>query len=205
MKSDMMKITSVNKLSKFLSGSLTGDCTEFANTAAILGRLAGIPSRVVRGYLASENLQTPSHRKGIIELQKNIDVLKEYTPDELLLVTTAHKHAWVQFYLSEYGWIDFEATGSAIPPAGMNMNDAQVVVPIIRNIERGDKRDYIKGFIIVVKLLAVSASLLILLLYIVKYTKMIYLLRAVNSDNREYAVKRYRYIMLKFFCSRVSC
>ena len=91
--------TSVEKLSKFLSGSLTGDCTEFANTAAVLGRLAGIPSRVVRGYLASENLQTPSHTKGIIELQKNIDVLKEYSPEDLLLVTTAHKHACVQFYL----------------------------------------------------------------------------------------------------------
>ena len=72
--------TSVEKLSKFLSGSLTGDCTEFANTAAILGRLAGIPSRVVRGYLASRNLQTPSHVKGILELRKNIDVLIKNIP-----------------------------------------------------------------------------------------------------------------------------
>ena len=193
--------TSVEKLSKFLSGSLTGDCTEFANTAAILGRLAGIPSRVVRGYLASKNLQTPSHTKGILELQKNIDVLKEYPTEELLLVTTAHKHAWVQFYLSEYGWIDFESTGSAIPPTGMNMNDAQVVVPIIRTIERGGKKDYVKGFLIVVKLLAVSAALLVLLLYLFKYSKMIYLLKAGNSGNREYAVKRYRYILLKFFAA----
>ena len=191
--------TSVEKLSKFLSGKLTGDCTEFANTAAILGRLAGIPSRVVRGYLASENLQTPSHLKGIIELQKNIDVLKDYPPEELLLVTTAHKHAWVQFYLSDYGWIDFETTGYAIPPSGMDMNSAQVVVPVIRTVEQGEKKDYVKGIFIVLRLLAFSAVLFVLLLYIYKYSRMFYLRKCRCRNEKEYASRRYRYILLKFF------
>ena len=191
--------TSVEKLSKFLSGNLTGDCTEFANTAAILGRLAGIPSRVVRGYLASRNLQTPSHVKGIIELQKNIDVLKNYPTEDLLLVTTAHKHAWVQFYLSDFGWIDFETTGYAIPPSGMDMNNAQVVVPVIRVVEREGQKNYIKGIFIILKLLLFSAVLFVMILYIYKYSKMVYLLKSSGRDKRDYAVKRYRYILMKFF------
>ena len=193
--------TSVEKLSKFLSGDLTGDCTEFSNTAALLGRIAGIPSRVVRGYLASENLQTPSHTRGIIELQKNIEALKNYPPEELLLVTTAHKHAWTQFYLPDYGWIDFETTGFAIPPAGMNMNDAQVVVPIIRTVERNEKKNYVKGFIVVIKLLAVSAFLFIVILYLYKFLKLLYLSKGRYKSDRDYAVKRYKYILLKHFLS----
>ena len=190
--------TSVEKLSKFLSGKLTGDCTEFANTAAILGRLAGIPSRVVRGYLASENLQTLSHRRGIIELQKNIDALKDYSPDKLLLVTTAHKHAWVQFYLSDYGWIDFETTSNAIPPE-MNMNDAQVIIPVIRTVLQSEKKDYVKGVLIVLKLLLFSAVLLILVLYLYKISKLLYLSKSPGKTDREFAVKRYRYILLRHF------
>ncbi|MDR1933624.1 MAG: transglutaminase domain-containing protein, partial [Spirochaetales bacterium] len=45
--------TSIPALVDFLTYTKEGDCTEFSNTAAILGRLAGIPSRVVTGFLAS--------------------------------------------------------------------------------------------------------------------------------------------------------
>ncbi|WP_319560585.1 transglutaminase-like domain-containing protein [Marispirochaeta sp.] len=125
---------SVNAMELFLFTSKSGDCTEFSNTAAILGRLAGIPSRVVTGYLASEGLQTMSHLQGLMLLQVNIPSLKKHPLEELYLVTSAHRHSWAQFYLPDYGWIDFETTRYAIPPPpGGDPNSRDVVIPLIEN------------------------------------------------------------------------
>jgi hypothetical protein len=124
--------TSMEHLLEFARDNKTGDCTEFSNTAAVLGRLLGIPSRVVTGYLASRDLQTQYHVQGIIMLRDKIDLLKAFPLEELYLVTTAHRHSWVEFYLSGYGWVDFEATADAIPPpAGMDPNEMPVVIPLI--------------------------------------------------------------------------
>jgi transglutaminase-like putative cysteine protease len=125
---------SVAAMEHFLFTSKSGDCTEFSNTAAILGRLAGIPSRVVTGYLASEGLQTMSHLQGLMLLRENIPSLKDHPLEELYLVTTAHRHSWPQFYLPDYGWIDFESTQYAIPPPpGGDPNSRDVVIPLIEN------------------------------------------------------------------------
>ena len=193
--------TSIEKLKRFILKETTGDCTEFSNTAAVLGRIAGIPSRVVHGYLASENLQTPSHDRGIVELQKNIKALQSFSPDELLLVTTAHRHAWVQYYLADYGWIDFETTGFAIPPSGMDMNAAQVVVPIIRTVSGGGKADMLKGWLIVFKLLLFSSAILAVFLYVYKYSRLSSLLFSRGPADIESAGKKYRYILLKHYLS----
>ncbi|MDR1107175.1 MAG: transglutaminase-like domain-containing protein [Treponema sp.] len=123
---------SIAALREFLLDTKDGDCVEFSNTAALLGRLAGIPSRVVTGYLAAESLQTRAHRRGLAALQSRIKVLQDYSPADLYLVTDAHAHSWPQFYIPGYGWIDFESTQFAIPPFGMgdgNMRD--VVIPLI--------------------------------------------------------------------------
>ncbi|ORC35634.1 hypothetical protein B4O97_08290 [Marispirochaeta aestuarii] len=125
---------SVAAMEHFLFTSKSGDCTEFSNTAAILGRLAGIPSRVVTGYLASEGLQTMSHLQGLMLLRESIPSLKDHPLEELYLVTTAHRHSWPQFYLPDYGWIDFESTQYAIPPLpGGDPNSQDVVIPLIEN------------------------------------------------------------------------
>ena len=125
---------SVEAMRQFLSISRSGDCTEFSNTAAILGRLAGIPSRVVTGYLASSGLQTFSHLQGLYLLQQNIPVLQKYSLEQLFLVTSAHRHSWTQFYLPDYGWIDFETTQFAIPPLpGGDPNSRDVVIPLIED------------------------------------------------------------------------
>jgi hypothetical protein len=124
--------SSIAALKEFLVNTKDGDCVEFSNTAALLGRLAGIPSRVVTGYLAAGSLQTMAHRRGLAALRSKIKVLKDFPFENLYLVTDAHGHAWPQFYIPRYGWIDFESTMFAIPPVGMgdgNMRD--VVIPLL--------------------------------------------------------------------------
>ena len=122
----------------FLLNSKTGDCSEFASALAILARYAGLPSRVVHGYLADQNLQLPKHRAGLAYLQQQLEVLKEYSLDELILVTTAHRHAWAQIYFVDYGWIDIEATTYAKPPVLTgDANEWNLVVPLIER--QGEK------------------------------------------------------------------
>jgi hypothetical protein len=123
---------SIAALIDFLRATKDGDCVEFSNTAALLGRLAGIPSRVVTGYLAAGSLQTRAHLRGLAALRSQIKVLQDFPFENLYLVTDAHSHAWTQFYVPDYGWLDFEATTFAIPPIGMgdgNLRD--VVIPLL--------------------------------------------------------------------------
>ncbi len=124
--------SSIKSIHNFLTKSRHGDCTEFAHSAAILGRLAGVPSRVVIGYLASKDLQSPAHRGGVYHLRKKIKTLQDFPLDELYLVTNAHHHAWVQYWLPYFGWIDFESTAFAIPPKPeFDPNNQDVVIPMI--------------------------------------------------------------------------
>ena len=123
---------SVADMIEFLTVTKEGDCVEFSNAAALLGRLAGIPSRVATGFLAADSLQTPAHLRGLATLQSRIPVLQEFPFDDLILVTDAHGHSWTQFYVPDYGWLDFEATAFAIPPIGLgdgNLRD--VVIPLL--------------------------------------------------------------------------
>ncbi|MDR2500949.1 MAG: transglutaminase-like domain-containing protein [Treponema sp.] len=117
---------------EFLQTTKDGDCVEFSNALALLGRLAGIPTRVVTGYLAASGLQTDAHKRGIAALRNKIEVLREFPFEDLFLVTDAHGHSWAQCYIPGYGWLDFEATAFAIPPAGLgdgNLRD--VVIPLL--------------------------------------------------------------------------
>ena len=123
---------SINALKEFLFNYREGDCVEFSNTLALLGRLAGIPSRVVTGYLAAESLQTEAHLRGIAALQAQIPVLQQFPFENLFMVTNIHSHSWVQFYIPNYGWLDFESTSFAIPPMGMgDFNNWDVVIPLL--------------------------------------------------------------------------
>jgi transglutaminase-like putative cysteine protease len=125
--------TSIEAMVEFLSVTREGDCTEFSNTAALLARMAGIPSRVVTGYLASGELQTPAHIRGLSLLRQALPPLQAFPLEELFLVTTAHRHSWAQFWLPWYGWVDFETTSFAIPPVGMgDPNNRDVVIPLIQ-------------------------------------------------------------------------
>jgi len=122
---------SIAALKHFLLNTKEGDCVEFSNSLALLGRLAGIPSRVVTGYLVSEGLQTPAHLRGLAALRARIPVLQQFPFDNLFMVTNLHGHSWTQFYIPDYGWLDFEATSFSIPPQGMgDFNNWDVVIPL---------------------------------------------------------------------------
>jgi len=123
---------SIASLKEFLLNSAEGDCVEFSNTLALLGRLAGIPSRVVTGYLAAESLQTIAHLRGLAALREKIPALQQFSFENLYMVTNIHSHSWTQFYIPDYGWLDFEATSFALPPEGMgDFNNWDVVIPLI--------------------------------------------------------------------------
>ena len=123
---------SIAVLKEFLLKSEEGDCVEFSNTLALLGRLAGVPSRVVTGYLAAESLQTSAHLRGLAALRSKIPILREFPFDNLFMVTNLHSHSWTQFYIPDYGWLDFEATAFSIPPFGSgDFNSWDVVIPLI--------------------------------------------------------------------------
>ena len=124
--------TRVATIKNFLFTKKEGDCTEFAHSAALLARMSGVPARVVTGYLASRELQTRSHVRGVAVLQKQIKPLQKYPLEDLYLVTTSHRHAWVQFYIPRYGWVDFETTAYAKPPKPQfDPNNRDVVIPLI--------------------------------------------------------------------------
>ncbi len=183
-------------MANFVSSTLSGDCVEFSSTAAILGRMLGIPSRVVTGYLAAESLQTPAHDRGLAVLQNSLPFLQEYSLNDLLLVTTSHRHAWVQFWIPGFGWTDFEPTSYAIPPEpGSDPNERRVVIPII------DPRDPPPQTAIpwseiargILRLVVVFVTLL----YLWRYGMEGYLVLRSRSPNRGGLRARYRLLLMK--------
>lgn len=77
----------------FLEGEMEGSCTHFASAAAVLLRSAGIPARLVAGYLVETEAETQ------------------------VTVTERDAHAWAEFY--EPGldaWLILEATPPQTSP-----------------------------------------------------------------------------------------
>ena len=187
--------TSIAKLSNFVQETRTGDCTEFSHTAAILGRLAGIPSRVLTGFLASKGLQTPVHRRGLAQIMEKIPALQEYDEKNLYLVTTSHRHAWVQFYLPGYGWIDFETTDYAKPPRLTgDPNALDVVIPLIEERQELAKIRTIPLREILI-ITGVIAVLVICFLYLFYWLK-IFWLRLSVIIKKEKALKNLSRLLL---------
>lgn len=121
---------SISALERFLFESREGDCSELANTAAILARLAGIPSRVITGYAVDRGLQSDAHVAALYRLKQVFPPLADKNLSQLYLVSTSHRHAWPQFFLGEAGWVDMEATKYAkAPPPELNPNAMDLVIP----------------------------------------------------------------------------
>lgn len=71
-------------VSHFLMDTQEGYCSYYASAMAVMGRIAGLPTRYVEGYLARPGLEA---------------------------LTGENAHAWVEVYFKGVGWIPFDATG----------------------------------------------------------------------------------------------
>ncbi len=189
--------TSVAKMRTFLAQTKEGDCTEFSNSAAILLRLAGVPSRVVTGYLAARDLQSPAHLQAIHVLREAIEPLQHFPLNELYLVTNAQRHSWVQAYMPGYGWVDLESTAYAIPPPpGRNPSTMNVVIPLIEDMSVPE-RVFHFPWLLVGQALAALAAAMVVSLYLYRYGREAYLWRlAQGHDNRALGAF-YRLLLMK--------
>ena len=188
---------SIAALKEFLLNSAEGDCVEFSNTLALLGRLAGIPSRVVTGYLAAEDLQTSAHLRGIAALREKIPFLQNFPFENLYMVTNLHSHSWTQFYIPNYGWLDFEATSFAIPPEGTgDFNTWDVVIPLIdenRTISQVKKFPWRAAG----RTIIVLAAAALLCAYALRYGRELFLRINAGSSGRQGARSLYLLLLAR--------
>ncbi|KPK92529.1 MAG: hypothetical protein AMJ88_10765 [Anaerolineae bacterium SM23_ 63] len=81
----------------FLFDLQKGFCDYYATSMVVLARAAGIPSRMVVGYVSDR-----------------------YDPDlEAYLISEDQAHSWVELYFPGYGWVEFE------PTAGLPTHERQ--------------------------------------------------------------------------------
>jgi len=187
---------SVDRMKSFLTEDKTGDCTEFSNTTALLARLAGIPSRVVTGWLASSDLQTPAHVRGLLLLKERIPLLKQIPLEELFLVTNAHRHSWVQLYLAEFGWVDFETTAYALPPPpGGDANSMDVVIPLIE--ERDSEHQAPFPWLLLARIMGIVALVGAAVVYLYRYGSEIVLRLLARRRDRIGLRALYRLLLMR--------
>jgi protein-glutamine gamma-glutamyltransferase len=90
-------------LSAFLFRAKSGHCEYFASAMAVLLREAGVPTRLVNGFL-----------------------MGEYNPvGDAYIVRQSDAHSWVEVYLPGTGWMEFDPT-----PAGANDPDAGLMAQL---------------------------------------------------------------------------
>lgn len=85
-------------VSWFLLDSREGYCSSYATAMAVMGRIAGLPTRYVEGYLAR--------------------------PGQAVL-TGENAHAWAEIYFKGLGWVPFDATGGATGGMGRSEDDPE--------------------------------------------------------------------------------
>lgn len=88
-------------VSHFLLDTREGYCSYYASAMAVMGRMAGLPTRYVEGYLARPGVE---------------------------VLTGENAHAWCEVYFRGVGWIPFDATGgtsgSGVTPQTPDTGDA---------------------------------------------------------------------------------
>jgi hypothetical protein len=82
-----------NPVDDFIFGEKRGYCEHFASAFAYLMRAAGVPARVVIGYLGGER--------------------NPY--GDYLIVKQYHAHAWVEIFLDSQGWMRLDPTAIVAP------------------------------------------------------------------------------------------
>ena len=85
-----------------------GFCEQYATTMTMLMRMEGYPARYVQGYLPG-----PTDVHTLVQQ-----------------VTTQQKHAWVEVFFPNYGWIPFDPTGGGVgEPTELVPGSAVVATP----------------------------------------------------------------------------
>ncbi|MFB0519439.1 MAG: DUF3488 and DUF4129 domain-containing transglutaminase family protein [Acidobacteriota bacterium] len=85
-------------LAGFLFDRKKGDCQYFATAMVVLLRLAGVPARVVNGFLPGEYNKLGGY----------------------YLVRQRHAHSWAEVYFPSQGWIEFDPTSEAVGSAALS-------------------------------------------------------------------------------------
>ncbi len=84
---DKEYVPSDESIDYFLFDSKRGSCTSYATSMTLIARLTGLPARYVEGFAAFDR-----------------DKNGEY------IIRDSHAHAWVEVYISGYGWMTFDPT-----------------------------------------------------------------------------------------------
>ena len=82
-----------NPMDEFLFSSRRGFCEHFASSFVVLMRAAGVPARVVTGYMGGE-----------------LNEIGDY-----LLVRQSDAHAWAEVWFPERGWVRVDPTAAVAP------------------------------------------------------------------------------------------
>lgn len=82
-----------NEVDRFLFDSKRGFCENYAGSFALLMRTAGIPARIVTGYLGGEYNQVGNY----------------------LIVRQSDAHAWTEVWLEGKGWVRVDPTAAVSP------------------------------------------------------------------------------------------
>jgi transglutaminase-like putative cysteine protease len=105
----------VNMVDDFLFDSRAGFCEHYSSAFAVLMRAAGIPARVVTGYLGGE-----------------ANPIGDY-----VIVRQADAHAWTEVWLEGRGWVRVDPT-AAVSPARIERGLAAADVAGVPLFMRGD-------------------------------------------------------------------
>jgi hypothetical protein len=138
---------------------------------------------VVTGYLASRELQSFAHLRGLFMLREAIPELQEIPFQNLYLVTTAQRHSWVQVYIPSFGWVDLESTAYAIPPPpGRNPNSMNVVIPLIQG-EEMQRRIFHFPWLLALQFLLALIALTLVGIYTFRFARKLYLRAAARRED----------------------
>ncbi len=100
---------SIDNLATFLVEIRRGYCEQFAASMAVMARALGLPSRVAIGFAVGTQGTEPDEWE----------------------VTSRHAHAWVEIWMSGFGWVTFEPTprSDAVQVPGYTSPQSAPVAP----------------------------------------------------------------------------